>query len=113
MVQTRLLQRGANSNRLSLHVVSDAVRTQRRATAARLQRCSLPFQQRAFSDPIKRLARQTMLETEGRHRPARRIIRPLGDRETNTRINRFNSAHPSNIEGEVSPRRAPELSPIY
>ena len=43
-----------------------------------------------------------MLGTESRHSSSGSIGRPLNDRETDTRINRFNTAHPPNIEEEVS-----------
>ena len=81
---------------LSLNRVGDPVRACRRRTGPRLKCCSLAFQPRSLADRIERLPGDPVLQTERRHRSARRIIRPLSDRETDTRINRFNRAHPSN-----------------
>ncbi len=44
-------------------------------------------------DLVERLPRDAVLGAERRHRPARRIRRPLRDRETDTRINRLILRH--------------------
>jgi len=54
-----------------------------------------------------------MLGTESCHRSSRSIGRPLDDGETDTRINRLNTAHPPNIKEEVSGPNGDELSEIY
>jgi hypothetical protein len=54
-----------------------------------------------------------VLDAKRRHRTPRRIGRPLNDGKTDTGIDRFNAAHPSNIEAEVSGPNNPEASEIY
>jgi len=98
MIQPRLLERCTNRDRGSLHVNGDPVRADRRSASAWLKRCSLALLLRSFADRIEGFARDLLLETERRHRPARRIIRPPGNRKTDTRINRLKWVHPSNIE---------------
>ena len=53
-----------------------------------------------------------MLGAERGHRPARRIRRPLRDRETDTGINRLNGTPSLTDGGEVSPPNSPEASPM-
>ena len=67
---------------------------------------------RSFADRIKGFARDLLIETGGRHRSTRRVVRPLvsretdtgsretdtGSRETDTGITRLNGAHPLDIE---------------
>lgn len=54
-----------------------------------------------------------MLGTERAHRTTRSIGRPLDDGKTDTGIDRFNSAHPSNIDGELSGPNTTKWSEIY
>jgi hypothetical protein len=49
-----------------------------------------------------------VLEAERAHRAPRRIRWPLRDRETDTRINRVEAGHASNIEAKCHHQRAPK-----
>ena len=54
-----------------------------------------------------------MLSAERRHRPTRRVIRPLGDRQTDTRINTtvLIRAHRSISDHKCHPQNPPKCHP--
>ncbi len=110
MVQPRLLQRRPHPDSLPGDLFRQLRRARFRAPGARLQRRCRPIHCSPFSDRIERLPGDPVLSTERRHRSPRGIRRPLNDGETDTRINRFNTAHPSNIEAEVSGPNATKVS---
>jgi hypothetical protein len=60
---------------------------------------------------VERLTAGAVLGAERRDRATRPVIRPLRDREPDTRIDRFIDSHHESLGAELSPRRPLKPSP--
>ena len=61
----------------------------------------------AFLDRVEGLSGDAVLGAKRGHRPSRSIRWPLGDRETDTGINGFDTAHSSKIEEKCHHQTGP------
>lgn len=77
MSQPGLLERGANPDRLTLHLVHGSVRARPRPAGSRLQSRRRALLESPPSYRLKRLPEDAVLDAEGTHRAPRRVRRPL------------------------------------
>jgi len=120
MVKTRRLQRSTNIESLGLDLVGEPARTRPRSSAAGLKGRGRAVGAGPGAYRVEGLAGDLMLGAERCHCSPRRVIGPLDDRETDTRIDRFLSGRHRQRQPEVSPPRTPvchrrpdtELSPM-
>ena len=94
-------------DRLLLDLVGQLRRARPRPPGPGLEHRRRPVGLGALAQLVERLARDAVLGAERRDRAARRVVRPLRDRETDTGIDGFIGSHRRSLAAEVSPPRPP------
>lgn len=112
VVQAGGLQSAAHCHGLFLDLIVELRRARLRSSGPRFEHRGRSVSHRAFAQLVERLSRNTVLSAEGRDRPAGRVIRPLRDRQADTRIDGFIDCHHPSLGPELSPPRPPEPSPM-
>ena len=102
MIKTGLRQRGPDTDGLPGDIVQELGTGDFWESRPRLQRRCRPIHGGTFSDRVERFPRDAVLGTERRHcTPQQSWDATPNDGKTGTRIDRFNAAHPSNIDQEL------------